>query len=104
MKKEEWKFNGKTKKSFMVRCLQKPFGIATLQRYEKGDPSVDPIETTPFTKLVKPPIKYMWMITVKKGKSFSGYIDKKLFGLMNYVIIENLGIVNIKFKTFHLVE
>ena len=104
MKKEEWKFYGKTKKSFMVRCLQKPFGIATPQRYEKGGPIVDPIETIPFTKLVKPPIKYMRMITVKKGKSFSGYIDKKLFVLMNSVIIENLGIVNIKFKTFHLVE
>ena len=40
MKKEEWEFSGKTKKSFMVRCLEKPVGIATPQCYEKGDPIV----------------------------------------------------------------
>ena len=40
MKKRECEFNGKTKKCFMVRCLEKPFGIATPQRYEKGNPIV----------------------------------------------------------------
>ena len=39
-KKREWEFNGKTKKCFMVRCLEKPFGIATPQRYKKGNPTV----------------------------------------------------------------
>lgn len=40
MKKGEWRFSRKTKKSFRVRCLEKLFGIATPQRYEKGDPIV----------------------------------------------------------------
>ena len=44
------------------------------------------------------------MKTRRKGKSFSGHIDKKLFALMNSVGIEKLDTVNIKFKTFHVVE
>ena len=44
------------------------------------------------------------MKTGRKGKSFSVHIGGKLFGLMNSVIIENLDIVNIKFKTFHTME
>ena len=40
----------------------------------------------------------------RKGESSSGYIDRKLFGLMNCVVIENLDIVNVKFKTFHVME
>ena len=44
------------------------------------------------------------MKTSRKGESFSGYIDRKMFGLMNFVVIENLDILSIKFKTFHVVE
>ena len=29
IKKGEWDFNGKTKKSFIVKCLEKPFYIGT---------------------------------------------------------------------------
>ena len=40
IKKGEWEFNLKRKKSFMVICLEITVGIATPQRYEKGDPIV----------------------------------------------------------------
>ena len=79
-----------------MRCLEKPFGIATSQRYEKGYRTV----CHTVYEAGKTP---MWMKTGRKRKSFSVHIGRKLFGLMNSVIIENLGIVNIKFKTFHTV-
>ena len=83
-----------------MRCLEKPFGIATPQRYEKGYRTV----CHTVYEAGKTPIKHKWMKTGRKGKSFSVHIGRKLFGLMNSVIIENLGIVNIKFKTFHTME
>ena len=40
MKNGEWEFSFKMKMSFMVRCLEKPLGIATPKHYEKWDPIV----------------------------------------------------------------
>ena len=85
---------------FYGEMLRKTVGIATPQRYEKGNPTF--YHTVYETD--KPPIKHKWRKTRRKGESFSGYIDRKLFRLMNPVVIENLNVVNIKFKTFHVVE
>ena len=49
----------------------------------------------PCTKRINPPIKLKWMKTGRKGGSLSGYAVKKLFGIMNFVVIENLGIASI---------
>ena len=40
MKKGEWDFNGKTKKPFIVKCLEKPFDTGRSWPYQKGNPIV----------------------------------------------------------------
>lgn len=54
IKKGEWEFNLKTKKSFMVICLEITLGIATPQRYEKGDPIFHRVHHTVY-ETDKPP-------------------------------------------------
>ena len=98
MKKREWEFNRKTKKSFIENCFRQNLRHHSVTRMK------------PYclyhtcTKRIKLPIKHKWMKKGRKGESSSGYIDRKLFGLMNCVVIENLDIVNVKFKTFHVME
>ena len=84
----------------MVRCLEKLFGIARPQRSEKGNPivyyTVYETDKTPYQTQVDK--------NRKKRRELFCVIDRKLFGLMNSVVIENLDIVKIKFKTFDVME